>query len=133
MLERERVRGLQREERAEQEDGRDPERGGEQDRRDEQQRGDRLGRSGRELTPGDRTGTLDGVCPVMLHIADVVDEVTRARGRAVGAEGGQGLAPARGVAELCREDDPGEEKEVLRPLAGAERDDRGPDLRAAAR
>src|SRR5439155_19423696 len=105
----------------------------EQNRRDEQQRGDRLGGSRRELTAGNRTSTLDRVRSVMFRVADVVDEVARARGRAVRAEGGQRFAPAREVAELRGEDDPGEEEEVLRPLAGAERNDRGLELRAAAR
>src|SRR5207248_8370274 len=95
VLERERVGRLQGEEGAEEEDGRDPERGSEQDSRDEQQRGGRLGGSGRELTAGNRTCTLDRVCSVMFRVSDVVDEVARARGRAVRAERGQRLAPAR--------------------------------------
>ena len=70
---------------------------------------------------------------VVRRVADVVDEVARARGGAVRGEGGERLAPASWIAELRREDDPGEEEQVLRPLPRAQRDERGPGLRAPAR
>ena len=132
MLECERVRRLQREEAAEEQDGRDPERRGAQGRRDQEQRGHSLRGPGGELTTGNRPRALDGMHPIVLRVTDVVDEVARARGRAVGGERGQGFAPARKVPELRREDDPREEKKVLRPLARAQRDERGPECRAAA-
>ena len=68
MLERERVGRLQRNEAAEQEDGRDPEWYSEQDRRDEQKRGDRLGGSRWQLAARDRAGALYGMSAVVLPL-----------------------------------------------------------------
>jgi len=69
---------------------------------------------------------------VMLAVAQVVDQVGSARERAVGAEGRKRLAPADGVAELRREDDPGEDEQVLRPLPRPQRNHGGAESRAPA-
>ena len=64
--------------------------------------------------------------PVGVDVAEVVDEVGGARRRAVRDERGHRLEPAGRVAELGREDDPGEEEQVLQPLPRPQRDERGP-------
>ena len=53
-----------------------------------------------------------------------------ARGRAVRDEGHAGLEPQARVAELAREQQAREQEEVLRPLARAQRDERGAPDRA---
>ena len=63
---------------------------------------------------------------VVLSVAHVVHEVGGARGRAVGDERRRGLDPAQRVPDLRREDEPGEEQQVLRPLARPHRDERRP-------
>src|SRR5439155_10342210 len=68
---------------------------------------------------------------VVLHVAHVVQEVGRARRRAVAGEYRERIEPAPAVAELRREDDPGEEEQVLRPLTRAQRNERGPNGAAA--
>ena len=78
----------------------------------------------RKLAARDRPRALDRMHAVVRRVADVVDEVARARRRAVRGEGGERLAPAGEVAELRREDDPGEEEQVLRPLPRPQRDER---------
>src|SRR5437016_2380188 len=58
----------------------------------------------------------------MRRVANVVCEVGRARGGAVGGERDQRVGPEARLAELAGEEQSGEEEEVLRPLARAERD-----------
>ena len=69
----------------------------------------------------DRTEPLHGMQPVAVGVADVVDQVGGARGEAEGGERGSRLQPAAPVAEPDREQQPGEEQQVLQPLANANR------------
>src|SRR5439155_13182434 len=73
----------------------------------------------RELPTRDGTKALQGVSPIVLGVAHVVDEVRGARSRAVGDEGGSRLHPADRVAQLGGKDEPREEEQVLRPLPRA--------------
>ena len=125
VLQQQRVGGLQREEDAEEEDRRDAERCDEQHGREEQPCGKRLGEPWRQLAARDRPGALEWVDAVVGRVTDVVDEVARARGSAIGGQRGERLTPARQVAELCGEDDAREEQQVLRPLPRPQRDERG--------
>ena len=97
------------------EGGRQPEAGGGQDDH---------GRDGRRLLEpprGQGPLRLDGVEPVLLEVADVVEDVMGARDEAEGDEGGHGPQDERPVEELPGEDDGGENEEILDPLLGPER------------
>ena len=76
---------------------------------------------GRELAARDRPVALDGMRAVVRRVPQVVDQVRSARRRAVGNEDRRRLGPTRRVSELRREDDAGEQEQVLRPLPRAER------------
>src|SRR5947208_15053681 len=65
------------------------------------------------------------MCTVMRGVADVVDEIGSTRRCAVRNERCDRGEPAPGVADLRREDDAREEQQVLRPLPGTKRDERG--------
>ena len=132
VLEAEAVRELEGGKRPEQPEREQAERDGQRDggRRERKRQRDRRAR--RELPSRDRPQPLDRVPAVELGIADVVHEVGRAGGGAVGREGEPGLEPALGVAELRGEHDARKEEEILRPLPRAERGERRPG-RAAAR
>src|SRR3954451_4517941 len=120
MLEGKCVRRLQREERAEKEDRRDPQRRDEQESDQDKRDAERLGEPRRELAPRDRPRTLDGVDAVERRVAHVVDQVARAGGGAVRNEGGERLPPPGWIVEPGSEDDPGEQQQVLGPLAWPE-------------
>src|SRR3954449_613995 len=71
--------------------------------------------------------------PVGVDVAKIVDEVGGARCGAVGDERGYRLEPAGPGAELGREDDAGEEEQVLQPLPRPQCDERGPQRWAPSR
>ena len=133
VLEPQRVRGLEDDEREQARDRPWPERGRDPDRDRGEHTGEDEGGARAELTPGDRAAPLDRVQPVGIHVAHVVDEVGGARRGTVCGEGRERLEPAHSVAELGGEDDPGEEEQVLQPLSRTERHKRGAQWRAAAR
>jgi hypothetical protein len=81
--------------------------------------------AGGQLAARDRPQAFDRMIAVVDGVAHVVDEVGGARRSAVRAEGGDRLAPARGIPDLRGEDDAGEQEQVLRPLARAQRGERG--------
>ena len=123
VLERRRVRDLERDEAGQQrhrgraQEGRAADRsGGEKARGGER-------RPWRELATRKRPPPLHRVAAVVLDVPHVVDEVRGARGGAVDGERGQRLEPTAGVPDLRGEDDAGEEEQVLRPLARPRGDD----------
>ena len=70
---------------------------------------------------------------VVRSVANVVRQVRRARRGAVRDEGDEASSQRLVVADLAREQHAREQEEVLRPLAGAQRDERGaPAERGAA-
>src|SRR5437868_6298922 len=73
-----------------------------------------------------------GMQAVVRRVSDIVQEVARARRRAVGGKGGERLAPAAEIAELRGEDDPREEQQVLRPLSRSQRDQHGRKIRSCS-
>src|SRR6266545_1748813 len=74
-----------------------------------------------QLPARDRAIPLDRMQTVALRVPHVVDEVGRARRRAVRDEDRNRLEPAVAVAELRREDEPREQQQVLRPLLWSQR------------
>src|SRR5205085_11724519 len=95
------------------------------DRDDQQEGGEDVCGPRQELPPRNRTGALDGMRAIVLHVAHVVQQVSGAGGGAVRDEHGEGVEPAPAVPQLCGEDDPGEEQQVLRPLTRPQGDERG--------
>jgi hypothetical protein len=71
--------------------------------------------------------------PVELDVAQVIEQISRARGGAIRGERGQRLQPFPGVAGPGREDDPGEHERVLRPLPRPQSRERGTRLAARER
>ncbi len=69
----------------------------------------------------DRAPALVGVAAVVLDVAQVVEQVAGTRDRAEGDEGHQDVGDGAGLVEAPREDDPGEDQDVLHPLLRAQR------------
>ena len=133
VLEPEAVAELDRRERDEKAQRREAQPRARAERRSSEYPGERDRQAGRQLPARDRPLALDRMETVVLPVAQVVDDVGRARERAVGREAHDGLRPARGVAELRREDDPREDEQVLRPLPRPHRRERRSGQRAPAR
>jgi hypothetical protein len=84
----------------------------------------RARRPEREAARRDGAVALDRVARVLLAVGDVVQEVDAARGEAEGDEEERDRQERAGVAQLpgeIGEEDPHEDREVLRPLMGAQR------------
>jgi hypothetical protein len=71
--------------------------------------------------------------PIAIAIGDVVHQVHDARERAENHEGRRGTANGDRIGEPLAEQQPGEDEEVLGPLAGPHRDDEARRQRAVGR
>ena len=125
MLETERVRGLQRREPAHERDGLGAEHERECQRDGGEDACEAESRANGEIAAREGTTPLERVRGVSRTVTHVVEEVRRAGGGAVEGEGRRRFGPADAVAELGREDDPREQKQVLRPLLRPHGADRG--------
>jgi hypothetical protein len=116
VLEDNAVCGLQSEE-ARKQCGRWPtERNRQGERGSDENAGGRERRVRRDHTGGNGARRLDGVAPVALGVKNVVEEVRSAGAGTVSREDEQRFQPARGVAVALRENEAGEEEQILRPL-----------------
>ena len=79
----------------------------------------------RQLPAGDRAVALVGMLAVVLAVAQVVEQVAGAGHRAEGGEGDRGVHERAALVQASREQDPGEDEQVLDPLLRAQ----GPDQR----
>ena len=86
---------------------------------------------GGQLAARDRPVALDRMRRSSAASRRSLTRYAALEARAVRDEDRRGLGPARRVAELRREHDPGEEQQVLRPLPRAQRDERGTHRTAA--
>ena len=130
VLEPGRVRRLEREEAGHERDRPGAEVRDEAEREARQDDRERDREPGGQLAARDRAQPLHRMLAVVGRVADVVREVRRARGRAVRDEGHAGVEPQARVPDLAREQQAREQEKVLRPLAGAQRDERGAPDRA---
>ena len=103
---------------------------GERDRGNRQHRGDRHRGALGELAGSQRPEALLRVLAVELDVDQVVDEVAGAGDQAEGDEGERRLQHIVGLVELAREQQPGEDEDVLDPLGRPPRLDRRPQRRA---
>ncbi|HLX07541.1 MAG TPA: hypothetical protein VKY89_06725 [Thermoanaerobaculia bacterium] len=79
----------------------------------------------REGAGGQGTQALERMVPVLLAIAQVVDQIDGGGRAAEGQQGEQRPGDRGGVAEPAAEDEGRQHEEVLRPLGGPERADQG--------
>jgi hypothetical protein len=94
VLEAEAIRGLESEEAGEEGERQQPERRDEGGRYRGEQTGEHQCDAQRELPTRHRAKPFQRMEPVVGSVAEVVDEVGRARGRAVGREGDACLGPS---------------------------------------
>ena len=72
------------------------------------------------------------MAPIVLDVAQVVEEISGARNGAEGDEREDHVGDLGRLVELLREYEPGEDEDVLDPLAGTHRDEERERLRAGA-